>query len=296
VKTSSVSCGFPNTKRFQQVIYWQTNLTVDFWNGSFSVYGSPGNYFGFYRRGETETEALFWPQIARTLELDFDSETTYKGVQVYRYTFPESVVANSTKIPANAQFYQNGPSGLFNATPILSVPIFYSWPHFYQGDDILREYVDGIRAPDETLDSSFIEINPIIGANCHSSRKIQGNLHFGNLTDNTSTLINIPDLYFFPTYWIDITTDLPDKTANDMKTNLEFYDTAKVTSAAVLITCSILSPIFFGLAVLVLWRRRQYWKPSGDGQLLTFGEGDQRPTDEISIGYDQNKQNTYGTR
>jgi len=82
-----------------------------------------------------------------------------------------------------------------------------------------------------------------------------------------------------------------------MKTSLEFYDTAKAGSRAILITCSLLSPILFGIAVWVLWRRRQYWKPSGEGQLLTFGEGEQqRPTDDVSLGYDQNKQNNYGTR
>jgi hypothetical protein len=233
VKTSTVSCGFPNTKRFQQMVRWQQNSTVDFWREPFTVYGSPGNFFGFYRRGAGTPEHLFWAQVARTLPLEVESDTEFKGVAVSRYIFPESVIENSTVVPENGQFFQNGPKGLFNATAILKVPIFYSWPHFYQGAPGLRLPFIGLKPPSDD-DKSFIEIQPIIGANCHSSRKIQGNVVFGGIHDPDVLNISINATYFFPTYWIDIQNELTDDQAEEMRNSLAFYDTAKVGSKAIL--------------------------------------------------------------
>jgi len=235
--------------------------------------------------------------VARTLPLIFTEETTYKGVDVYRYTFPESVIQNKTENPENEQFFQFGPKGLFNATPTLPAKIFYSWPHFYQGDPILRSYVDGIKEPNRSTDESWLEIQPIIGANCHSSRKVQGNLAFGGLVDNGTWVVNVSESYYFPTYWMDIQTDLPDSSADEMRSSLAFYDTAKVGSKAILFTFSILSPILFGIAVIILWKRRAYWRTPGEGQLLSFGNETDAGGD-ISIGYDKNKTtgSNYGTR
>jgi len=294
VKTSTVSCGFPNTKRFQQIVRWQQNATVDFWLDPFTVYGSPGNFFGFFRRGSGVTENLFWAQVARTLPMEVEIETEYQGVSVYRYIFPESVIENGTTNPENKQFFQDGPKGLFNATAILKVPIFYSWPHFYQGDPTLLTHFEGPRAPDPNLDNSYIEVQPIIGANCHSSRKVQGNLLVGPLQDPVNTKINITDEIYFPLYWMDIQSAITDAQAEEMRNSLAFYDTAKVGSKAILFSCSLISPVLFGIAVVILWRRRNFWRREGEGQLLGFG--DEAETGDIAIGYDNNKKDDYGTR
>jgi ribosomal protein L37E len=282
VKTSTVSCGFPNTKRFQQMVRWQQNSTINFWRGNYSVYGSPGNFFGFYRRGAGTDENLFWAQLGRAVPLEVEVETTFKEVNVYRYVFPQSVLQNSSVNPDNYRFFQDGREGLFNATAILGVPIFYSWPHFYRGDTWLNSHYTGVRMPSED-DKSYIEIQPIIGANCHSARKIQGNILFGELNDTASTGITIADLFYFPAYWINISSEITDDQAAEMRDSLAFYDTAKVGSKAILFSCSLISPVLFGIAVVILWKRRNFWRREGEGQLLGFG--DETDTGAIHIGY-----------
>jgi len=185
-----------------------------------------------------------------------------------------------------SSFFQDGPSGLFNATPILKVPIFYSWPHFYLADPSLSTHYTGVREANES-DKSYLDIQPIIGANCHMSRKIQGNMAFGNLRDPLFTRINLTDFYYFPCYWMEASVEITDDQANEMKTSLAFYDTAKVGSKAILYSCSIISPILFGIAVYILWRRRNYWKRV-EGELLSFGADDTDGNEDIHIGYQHN--------
>jgi len=181
-------------------------------------------------------------------------------------------------------------NGFFNATPVLVVPVFYSWPHFYLGDQNLSLMLDGVRGPEEDLDSSWIDVQPIIGANCQSSRKIQGNLVVGDVNDTEYTNITMPLDIYFPTYWMDIKSAITDDQATEMRNALAFYDTAKVGSKAILYACSIISPVLFFLAVWILWRRQSYWRKDGDGQLLSFG--DEAEPGGIPIGY--GKTNAYG--
>jgi hypothetical protein len=278
------------------MVRWQLNESVEYWDPPMPVYGSPGNYFGFFRRGYGEDENTFWPMVARTLPLEVELETTFKDVSVYRYRFPKSVTQNCTpEFQDNCKYFHFGPNGLFNATAVLNNnPIFYSWPHFLDGDESLRNYVTGLPNATEE-DRSYIEIQPIIGANCHSERKVQGNLLFGGLVDfENRTNITIPETGFMPLYYMNITSAITDDQASEMKTNLAFYDTAKVGSKAILFSCSLISPVLFGIAVVILWRRRNFWRRDGEGQLLGFGDETDTGDGDIAIGYENNKKEGYG--
>lgn len=53
------------------------------------------------------------------------------------------------------------PSGVFNGSACsFGLPIITSFPHFYAGDSILRENIDGLN-PQKELHQSSVEIHPV---------------------------------------------------------------------------------------------------------------------------------------
>jgi hypothetical protein len=282
-KNNTISCGWPNTKRFQQTIKYQAQTNITFWNPPLPSSGSPGNYFGFFRRGPGSNEFHFWNTIARVLEMEETEQKMHKGVSVFRYRFLEREIENSTVYPPNAQFFQFGLKGLFNATSLLGSPIFYSWPHFYLGDPSLNSYFDGVRVGDKS-DESFFDLQPIIGANCFSSRKLQANIKFGPMQD-PFTKTNISQSFYFPQFWMNVATDITDLQATDMVNAINVYERALVTENILLFGGSSGVLIFFVLSVWLFWKRRNHWRMT-KVHLLRMGKS----TSEIDIDYG------YGSR
>jgi len=192
------------------------------------------------------------------LEMEEVEQKLHKGVAVFRYQFLERETQNSTECPGNGQFYQNGLTGLFNVTAIVGAPIFYSWPHFFLGDPVLNSYFDGLRKGDER-DRSFFDIQPIIGVNCFSSRKLQANIKFGPLVDQF-TRTNITQNYYFPQFWMNLATDITNEQAKDMADAINFYNRAQVTENILLFGGSTGVFVFFVLSVFLFWKRRNHWR------------------------------------
>lgn len=71
------------------------------------------------------------------------SQTTWKEIELLRFTIPDSLYANATSVPSNADFFQFGPDGLLNMSAVLgNAPMFVSQPRFREAQNSLLDMVN----------------------------------------------------------------------------------------------------------------------------------------------------------
>ena len=86
----------------------------------------------------------------------------------YRFTAPAANYYTPDKNPDNWCFctLPDNPlnckiDGIFDASPCYhDVPIMYSAPHFYKGNPILQQSIEGLN-PDPELHSSYVDVEPV---------------------------------------------------------------------------------------------------------------------------------------
>jgi len=281
VNTTTLSCGFPNVKRFQQIILWQNKSNINFWKGGLPPMGTPGNYFGFNERGKSQPVTLFWAQIARQLGLHTVGENELKGVKTFRYIFDESEVLNSTRNSRNDKYYQNGPNGLLNSTSVNTAAVFYSWPHFYLGDPELTNWFDGNFAqPSREKDESWLEVSQVTGITVAGKRLLQGNMPVGGIGNDTWNY-SMSETHYWPNYWMSLESEFTDAQANQLKDSLDFYDSAVVAQDVMLIGGGVGATIAFLASILLFYKRREMWKRGSTVGLLA----EEQHTEDVPIGY-----------
>lgn len=121
---------------------------------------------------------------ASSFSLSFSS-SPLQGIKTLKFVLRPEDLYNSTLNPANAAYYMNGPSGLFDTsrceggtpvrllssptlaaalplTPFLSVQVSISLPYFLQGSNYLREDVHfKSGTADESKHELFVNIEPV---------------------------------------------------------------------------------------------------------------------------------------
>jgi scavenger receptor class B protein 1 len=84
-----------------------------------------------------------------------------------------------------------------------SPPVYFSYPHFMDGDESLFEYLDGLK-PDKNLHKSFMRIDPRTSTIVQSRLRMQTSL---KLHYSKKYYKNFPEGLFFPTAWFDWAID-----------------------------------------------------------------------------------------
>jgi lysosome membrane protein 2 len=288
VKTSTVSCGYPNAARFQQMILWKDSDTIPFWDPPLPVTGSPGNYFGFRLEGQEETLVHFVNFLSRSLLMNHSSTTEFRGIRTYRYRFDPKEWYNMTNNPSNAQFYQYRWNGLLNITAINQIPVFISKTNFLGADTEILFAQDGLQAPSSD-DEPYIDIEPLTGAGIVSYKPVQINLLFGNFVINFTNGggVNIPNLFVHPMTQLYVSSEISDAQTTDLRDAIEFYENALVAEDVVLYGGAIIGSL---LIVLSTWlthhRREELRKQSESHQLL----GDEPPAEgQVDLTYGSDK-------
>ncbi|XP_041970345.1 scavenger receptor class B member 1-like isoform X2 [Aricia agestis] len=155
--------------------------------------------------GENETVLFFRKSLCRAAPLIRTGEGVKNGIEVYKFTFPEHMLDNGKHIEENKCFCREGkclPEGLIDVTDCYyGFPIALSYPHFYKGDDILFEKVEGL-TPNREQHETRLYINPKSGFPMDLSAKIQINMAIGNIDsiENTKGFSNL----YLPLLWFDI--------------------------------------------------------------------------------------------
>lgn len=110
---------------------------------------------------------IFVPEFCRDYPMDYESEKIVKSVLGYKYIVGARAYANATQNPENACYYSEDglndqlPSGVFNLAPCLSeMPVYVSYPHFYDADPSLLRAIDGL-SPDKTEHQGYVVVEPV---------------------------------------------------------------------------------------------------------------------------------------
>ncbi|XP_048003958.1 scavenger receptor class B member 1-like isoform X1 [Leguminivora glycinivorella] len=160
-----------------------------------------------FRGGVTRNESLlfFRKSLCRAAPLIPVEEGVKSGLKAYMYTFPEHLFDNGKHIPENKCFCRNGnclPEGLIDVTECYyGFPIALSYPHFYKGDDVLFDKVEGL-SPNKELHETRFWIQPESGLPLDVSAKIQINMALGDISKITNA-DRFANLYL-PMLWFDI--------------------------------------------------------------------------------------------
>lgn len=171
--------------------------------------GSEGAFFNLEALERRQPVFLFNAGICRRLELEFKGETTVMdGIPALRYGPPDDFFHNAVDNGGNAcyrhsSFDTHMPSGVFNNSPCsYGSPTFLSFPHFYLGDPILRQTVDGIDPPDQEKHELYFTIHPRLGMNLGAVTRIQINIMI-RPASYIAQLNNFKDQTILPVAWIE---------------------------------------------------------------------------------------------
>ncbi|KAH8378294.1 hypothetical protein KR093_010581 [Drosophila rubida] len=117
------------------------------------------------RKGEPIS--YFLPDICRELQVDYAGTTIFEGMEAYVYKGSRRNMANGTENPDNSCYCQDScqevPSGVLNVSSCwYDVPVFASYPHFYNADPSYVDAVDGLK-PDRERHEMVIILEPRTG-------------------------------------------------------------------------------------------------------------------------------------
>ena len=132
---------------------------------------------------EGENLQAFADDIQRSVDLVYVGKVNHLGVEAFRYKLADHTFLNVSQYPDNACWgpYEEGaktPQGLFYIGPSQDpeIPVYGSNPHFYGGDRVLLECVDGLH-PENASDKVIkIDVEPVTGANIQLQKSIQLNV------------------------------------------------------------------------------------------------------------------------
>jgi hypothetical protein len=159
----NVETGSEDMKKLGNVHSWNYVTKTDFLEGECSkITGSLGDLFPTVQ-SKNETIVMFFPEICKSVKLEFSEETEMGGIPAYRYEFSRSVTDNGTTDPlthCNCAG-QCLPAGVSNDSECYhGSPIFVSYPHFYTADPYYLRQLKGLK-PDPNLHVSEIILEPV---------------------------------------------------------------------------------------------------------------------------------------
>jgi hypothetical protein len=186
---------------------WNGKSNVGLWKTIYAnmLNGSDGTQFA---PGTTRKDQLYFfsPNLCRSIYLRYDKQHSIKGIDVYRFTTPESIFQNSTYDPDNEAFclHRCYPNGILAGTrdckpSTVESPIVISTPHFLLGDPYLRQQVGGL-SPNRESHGLFLSIEPMTGIPLQALVRLQINLHIQEVDDISGTKgikeSYVPVMYF----------------------------------------------------------------------------------------------------
>ncbi|XP_050664665.1 scavenger receptor class B member 1-like isoform X2 [Leptidea sinapis] len=176
-----------------------------------------------FRSGLSKNDSLlfFRKSMCRAAPLYPVKDGVKNGLEGRLYTFPEHMLDNGKYIKENKCFCRNGkclPEGLLDVTDCYyGFPIALSYPHFYKGDDVLFNKIEGL-TPNQELHETRFWVQPESGLPLDVSAKFQINMALDDISNmkNTEKFANI----YLPLLWFDIRLfELP----TSMETRFKLY-------------------------------------------------------------------------
>nr|AJM13626.1 scavenger receptor class B-like protein [Mimachlamys nobilis] len=210
-----------------------TNFDIRFWNGNSNLNfwttkqtnlmnGTDGNLFHPFIK-KTDHPPFFFSELCRSMTVDFQRESSVRGIDTYRFAHPRNIFDSPDKNPANEGFCTPRgsclPNGLYNISVCRKgSPFSVSMPHFLYADESVIRGVDGMK-PDVSLHETYMDLMQDIGCVLRTERKYQINILIRN-NPSFQIVKNIPDVYF-PVFWFNESTIVTDDWVDFIKSSYQ---------------------------------------------------------------------------
>ncbi|XP_071522342.1 uncharacterized protein [Panulirus ornatus] len=253
--------GRGNPAKMNSIVAWNGHEVLDFWYGDVCnmIRGTDANGFS-PGLSKNDTLYIFNGQLCRSLPLVYNTTTTHRGLQTYRFVYPDSVFAYGPAHPENSCFCgkQGCPArGVLDMKPCyFGASVGFSLPHFYNGDPKLRHMVRGLR-PDPEKHRTEFDIYPDLGVPLRVKLRMQMNV----ILDRSQALERARHFdVFLPIFWFEVGVDsLPGEVVGLLKLAQNLPPVVKTTSVTL---CTALTFIFL---ILLLAQTVAAWCGWGTG-------------------------------
>lgn len=220
------------------------------------VNGSEGELFPPKR--ERTNITIFFPDICRTISMPYLSDTSFLGVNSYRYALDRMLLANRTTCPSNWCFspqtgQRDWPDGVLDVAKCkFGAPAFVSLPHFLYADPYYTEQVEGMR-PDEKEHRMFLDLQADSGIPVKLSARFQVNLLLEPMK-HIWIYSNVPKV-IFPVFWFQMDAELNDELAGMLRT---FANVDKTVPIALYVIIGLgAAMLVVGCVIYLPLRRKQ---------------------------------------
>eukprot|EP00053_Salpingoeca_punica_P010396 m.93577 g.93577 ORF g.93577 m.93577 type:complete len:551 (-) comp15378_c1_seq1:281-1933(-) len=231
---SEVWSGTTDVDKTAVFTQWQNYTLLDKWGGcpnttpNYDVYnrqanminGTQGDSFKPLLKREDVLQ-VYTEDLLRSSDLIYESDTSYKGIDLYRYVLAPYSMMNATEYAPNCGFDNYGPTGVLNMTRSVSgnAPIFASKPFFLQADPVYRTTLTGLQEPDITIHDTTLDIEPWTGSVMRAHQRVQINLHALPTYDKRLEQI-LPGGFYLPIVWADEMGFVSDDLASQWKSQV----------------------------------------------------------------------------
>ena len=214
--------------------YWKTRPCNQ-------INGTDGGWFPPLINDDLSSTRLYmyFPDICRSVYATFENHSSILNVPTETFSIPAEVFLNATLNPDNIGFGDNDSGILDISVCKKGAPIVLSLPHFLYAADQYKAHIYGM-APDPSVHRTVLYIEPRSGLILSAQKRFQMNI-----------LVK-PDLYFFdlqrlpkpiimPAIWINESTIIDQKAADDLFGNLTTSSISSVTTEVTTLISSELS-------------------------------------------------------
>ncbi|XP_023246481.1 sensory neuron membrane protein 2 [Copidosoma floridanum] len=219
-KSYKINSGVKNIKLLGEIIEWNNSTKISAWNDNGTcnnVYGSDSMLFPPYVTENTNI-TVFQSDICRTVYLDFENRSKYKGLSSIKFVESNMLTSGAT-FSNNKCFCVNETKGILGEDgclldgamelqTCLNTPVVLTFPHFFKAHTKYQNGVLGVN-PNKTLHETFVELEPKTGVVLRGAKRVQFNIFYrkikhAKLTDKLNETL-------MPVLWIDEGIELEDK-------------------------------------------------------------------------------------
>ncbi|KAH8864874.1 Lysosome membrane protein isoform 1 [Schistosoma japonicum] len=211
-----IDTGAYNISNVGKVLKYNGATSLNYWRTDYAnmINGTDGSVI---RPGLQISSRIFFfvPDFCRSFHSDAVGWTTAthdSSVHLLKFASHPEQSQNATVNPLNAAFCPKQkagpdcpPTGMIPLSPCsnpkIPVPIFACQPHFLGADPSIRAAMDGIREPNEKLDSTVLHIEPNTGFVLEAFKKVQINAYVENSGQLSEVYQDMAGPYFFPIAW-----------------------------------------------------------------------------------------------
>ncbi|XP_048727749.1 lysosome membrane protein 2-like isoform X2 [Ostrea edulis] len=222
----TIFTGETDINKLGRIDQYNGSRYLNFWNTKWAnmINGSDATIYPPFAK-KSRVSYAFASDVCRSIEGIYSEEVTDShGFTLWRYTAPDSYVANATNNPDNIGFCTPNclDKGLINVSncqtlDFFHIPAVISLPHFYLAADKYREAVMGMN-PNKEEHQTIIDAEPNIGWVLRAAKKIQINLYIQPIEgfDETSGITPV----FLPVFWLNESAVIDEKNAKMLKNML----------------------------------------------------------------------------